>query len=175
MVRLLQKDRLKFYIIFIIASAFCVIFLTGKKAPDNDMISCLTSANFICLILNNLYIYYIYTRALKIKSIYDKLIVRIGQKNFFNKYVLNVIIDICIYFLIVIISIYLKLGINLDYINILILYLILNFSNFFLQELISMLIFLHPKGNKYISIPIFMNFGFHYFLIPFIVNGILKM
>ena len=70
MVRLLQKDRLKFYIIFIIASAFCVIFLTGKKAPDNDMISCLTSANFICLILNNLYIYYIYTRALKIKSIY---------------------------------------------------------------------------------------------------------
>ena len=98
-----------------------------------------------------------------------------SEEQVFNKYVLNVIIDICIYFLIVIISIYLKLGINLDYINILILYLILNFSNFFLQELISMLIFLLPKGNKYISIPIFMNFGFHYFLIPFIVNGILKM
>lgn len=70
MVRLLQKDRLKFYIIFIIASAFCVIFLTGKKAPDNDMISCLTSANFICLILNNLYIYIIFIQELSKLKVY---------------------------------------------------------------------------------------------------------
>lgn len=85
------------------------------------------------------------------------------------------VFDILVHFLIVIIPTYLKLGINMKYIDILIMYLILSFSNFIIQELISMFIFMLPKGNKYISIPVFMNFGFHYLLIPFILNYLLKM
>ena len=73
------------------------------------------------------------------------------------------------------IPIYIKHGININFINILIVYVVLNFINFIIMEFISMLIFLIPKGNKFISIPVFMNFGFHYFLIPLVVNGIFKM
>lgn len=175
MVKLFKKDRFKFLIILVVVSVLCSFLLMGKIDDNVDLISTLTSSNYICLILNNIYIYYIYSRTKKIKSIYDKIIVRVGQSSFFNKYLINVVIDIIVYFLIVIFPIYFRVGINYSYITILIVYLILNFSSFFIQEIISMLIFLIPKGNKFIIIPVFMNFGFHYFLIPFIIEKILVL
>lgn len=175
MVKLFSKDRIKFFIILLVLSILCLLFLSGKRDESVDLISTITSSNYICLILNNIYIYYIYTRTKKVKSIYDKIIVRVGQDKFFNSYVLNITVDILIYFLILLIPIYIKFGINMSFINIMIVYLVLNFSNFFIQEIISMLIFLIPKGNKFIVIPVFMNFGFHYFLIPFFIEKIIGM
>ena len=175
MVKLFKKDRVKFLIIFLIVSFLCSFLLMGKIDDNVDLISTLTSSNYICLILNNIYIYFIYTRTKKIKSIYDKIIVRVGQNSFFNNYLLNIVLDIIVYFSIVIIPIYMRVGINYSYIMIFIVYLILNFSNFFIQEIVSMLIFLMPRGIKYIIIPIFLNFGFHYFLIPFVLEKIIVL
>lgn len=175
MAKLFKKDRIKFFVILVVVSVLCSFLLMGKIDNSVDLISTLTSANYICLILNNIYIYYIYSRTKKIKSIYDKIIVRVGQDSFFNRYLINVVIDIIVYFLIVIFPIYIRAGINYSYITILIVYLILNFASFFIQEIISMLIFLTPKGNKFIIIPVIMNFGFHYFLIPFIIEKILVL
>lgn len=175
MVKLLRKDRIKFLIILCFASVSSSLLLMGKIDANVDLISTLTSSNYICLILNNIYIYYIYTRAKKIKSIHDKIIVRIGQDSFFNCYVINFILDILVYFLLVMLPIYMRVGINFSYINIFIVYFVLNFTNFIIQEVVSMLIFLLPRGNKYIVIPIFMNFGFHYFLIPYIVGILFGM
>lgn len=169
MAKLLNKDRLKFYLIFIITGILCALFLIPEKTKDIDLISILTSANYIPLILNNIYIFYIYTKTKKVKSIYDKIVTRIGTKKLFYKYILNSIIDIIFYFIITYLIIYLKLGINLHYINFLYLFIFLNFSNFLVQELISMSIFIVEKGNKYIIIPIIMNLLFHYYLIPFLV------
>ena len=169
MAKLLNKDRLKFYLIFIITGILCALFLIPEKTKDIDLISTITSANYIPLILNNIYIFYIYTKTKKVKSIYDKIVTRIGTKKLFYKYILNSIIDIIFYFIITYLIIYLKLGINLHYINFLYLFTFLNFSNFLIQELISMSIFIVEKGNKYIIFPIIMNLLFHYYLIPFLV------
>ena len=169
MAKLLNKDRLKFYLIFIITGILCALFLIPEKTKDIDLISTITSANYIPLILNNIYIFYIYTKTKKVKSIYDKIVTRIGTKKLFYKYILNSIIDIIFYFIITYLIIYLKLGINLHYINFLYLFTFLNFSNFLIQELISMSIFIVEKGNKYIIIPIIMKLLFHYYLIPFLV------
>lgn len=175
MVKFLRKERIKYFFILFTLSIFLVIFASGDKSSTIDLISVLTSANYVCLILNNIYIYYIFVRENKVKSVYDKIVVRIGKRNFYKSFIINFIFDILIYFALVIIPIYIKHGININFINILIVYVVLNFINFIIMEFISMLIFLIPKGNKFISIPVFMNFGFHYFLIPLVVNGIFKM
>ena len=132
MVKLLKKDRVKFYSIITLVAIFGAIVLLGKKADDIDMISSLTSANYIAMILNNIYIFYIFTRCKKIKSIYDKIICRIGSKKFFYLYVINIIVDILLYFFIVDISLYLKLGINYDLLHFFIVFQLLRFSCFFL-------------------------------------------
>ena len=175
MVKLFQKDRIKFLIIITLTSILCSFCLMGKIDKSIDLISTLTSSNYICLILNNLYIYYMYTRTKKVKSIKDKIIVRIGNDTFLNQYILHFIIDILIYFLIVMLPIYLRVGINIKYGNVFIAYLALNFANFTIQEVVSMLVFLLPQGNKFITVPIFMNFGFHYFLVPFVVGTLFGM
>ena len=128
MAKLLNKDRLKFYLIFIITGILCALFLIPEKTKDIDLISTITSANYIPLILNNIYIFYIYTKTKKVKSIYDKIVTRIGTKKLFYKYILNSIIDIIFYFIITYLIIYLKLGINLHYINFL--YLFTFFTSF---------------------------------------------
>ena len=57
MVKLFKKDRVKFLIIFLIVSFLCSFLLMGKIDDNVDLISTLTSSNYICLILNNIYIY----------------------------------------------------------------------------------------------------------------------
>ena len=172
MVKLLEKDRLKYFIIILLVSFLSCLLLSGKRSSDVDLISVLSSSNYICLILNNLYIYYMYTRCLKIRGVHDKIITRIGQKKFFNSYVINFVIDIIVYFLLIMLPIYIKFGINFSYINIFIVYLVLNFTCFFVEEVIGMLIFLVPNGYKYIVIPIILNFIFHYFILGFIINNL---
>lgn len=93
MAKLLNKDRLKFYLIFIITGILCALFLIPEKTKDIDLISTITSANYIPLILNNIYIFYIYTKTKKVKSIYDKIVTRIGTKNYFiNIYLIVLLI-----------------------------------------------------------------------------------
>ena len=58
MVKLFQKDRIKFLIIITLTSILCSFCLMGKIDKSIDLISTLTTSNYICLILNNLYIYY---------------------------------------------------------------------------------------------------------------------
>lgn len=170
MVKLLKKDRVKFYSVFILVAIFGAIVMLGKKTDDVDMISSLTSANYIAMILNNIYIFYIFTRCKKIKFIYDKIICRIGSKKFFNLYVINIIVDILLYFFIVDISLYLKLGINYDCLPFFIVFQLLRFSCFFIEELVSMLIFFRRNGNLFIIIPIVLNVVFHYFVSPVLVE-----
>ena len=170
MVKLLRKDRIKFYSLFVITNIFCVIFLLSAKKEGIDLITSATSANYIALVMNNLYIYYMFQKSKKIKSIYDKIICRIGQSSFFKKYILNSIIDILIYLFITYFIIYLKVGINMSLINFFTIFLITNFCNFFIQELFSMLIFLSRKGYKYIVIPIIMNLIYYYYFIPFLIK-----
>lgn len=170
MVRLLKKDRIKFYSVFILVAIFGAIVMLGKKTDGIDMISSLTSANYIAMILNNIYIFYIFTRCKKIKSIYDKIICRIGSKKFFYLYVINIIVDILLYFFIVDISLYLKLGINYDYLHFFIIFQVLRFSCFLIGELVSMLIFLSKNGNLFILVPIVLNVVFHYFVSPVLVG-----
>lgn len=167
--KLLRKDREIYFLVLIVLSIALGVFATSKH-PDIDLSAILPSANYICLVLNNIYIYYMFSRCKKIRSVYDKIITRIGQKKFFNSYILWFIFDIIIFFFIVIIPIYIKHGLNDKYMVVFILYLVLNFLNFFLQECVSMLIFLIPKGNVFISIPVFMNFVFHYIFIPWIMR-----
>lgn len=170
MAKLLKKNRIIYFFIITIISSLLCIFASGKKDNSIDLTSTLISSNYICLILNNLYIHYMYTRCKKIKCIYDKIITRIGQKLFFNSYLLNSVIDIVVFFLIVAIPIYIKHGINNNYLILLIVYCFIYFLNFFIQECISMLTFLMPKGNFFICIPVFMNFGFHYMIIPLLIQ-----
>ncbi len=167
--KLLRKDRIKFYLSLIVLSIVCS-FLMLKKAKGVDMISTLTSANYIPMFLNNLYIYYIYTRCKKIKGIYDKIVCRIGSKKFFYLYIFNIIIDILLYILIVDLSLYLRVGIDTSYIQFYILFQILRFVCFFIEELISMVIFLRKNSGFLIIIPIILNIAFHYFLSPFLVD-----
>lgn len=170
MANLFKKDRFVHFSILMILSISLCLIASGKKDSKIDLTSTLISANYICLILNNFYIYCMYSRCKKTKNMYDKTITRIGQKKFFNTYVLNFILDIIVFFIIVTLPILIKHGINSDYIYILITYLALNFINFFIQECISMLIFMTPKGNGFISIPILMNFGFHYLFIQWVLK-----
>ena len=170
MVKLLKKDRVRFYSLFVIINIFCVIFLLSEKKDGVDLISSLTSANYITLVMNNIYIYYMFRKEKKIRSIYDKIICRIGQHKFFNQYIFNSIIDILVYFFITYFIIYLKVGINMNLINFFIVFLITNFCNFFAQELFSMLIFLSKKGYKYIVIPIIMNLIYYYYFIPYLIK-----
>lgn len=170
MVKLFKKDKLQFLLIFIVTNIFCAIFLLSPKSPEIDLISSLTSTNYITLILNNIYIFYMFKKAKKVKSIYDKIICRIGKKKFFCKYILNGIVDILVFLFITYLTIYLKLGINIKLMNFFIIFLFFNFINFLIQELFSMLIFLTKKGNKYIVIPVIMNLVFYYYFIPFLIK-----
>ena len=65
MVKLLKKDRVRFYSLFVIINIFCVIFLLSEKKDGVDLISSLTSANYITLVMNNIYIYYMFRKAKK--------------------------------------------------------------------------------------------------------------
>ena len=66
MIKLLKKDRLQFLLIFIVTNIFCAIFLLSPKSPKIDLISSLTSTNYITLILNNIYIFYMFKKAKKV-------------------------------------------------------------------------------------------------------------
>lgn len=169
--KLFFKNRVRFFLIILFASFFCC-FTGIDNLSSVSLVNVISSANYICILLNNLYIYYIYSRCRTIKSIFDKIITRIGQKSFFYQYVFQFLIDIFLFILIVIIPIYLRVVIDPKYNLFLILYLVLYFCNVFLWEIFSMLIFLLKKGNKFIILPILLNVFFHYLLIPFIMNHI---
>lgn len=170
MVKLFKKEKILFIFLFIIMGIFCDIFFAGEKTIDNDVISASLSANYIALILNNLYILYMFFKTKKVKGLYDKIICRIGQKKFFNSYITNSLIDILLYMFITYSIIYLKLGINLNYIVVFIIFLALSFCNFLFQELISNLTFFTRKGSQYIIYPIMMNLLFHYYIVPLLVS-----
>lgn len=173
MAKLLKKNRYIFGLLIIVINLFCIIFLLGNKSSDVDLTSAMTSSNYIVLILNNLYILYIYIKTKKIKSIYDKLICRLGKRKFFSNYIINCILDIIVYFIIIYIPIYLKFGVNLSYINFLIIFIFLNFFCFIFEELISMLVFITKNGSKYIIIPISINLLFYYYLVPIIIGQLI--
>lgn len=170
MIKLIRKERILFYFLFIIAGIFCNIYLLGEATIDNDVISVSTSAKYIVLIINNIYITYLYVKSKKVKSVYDKIIIRVGTEKIFNQYIMNAIIDICFFQFITYFIVYLKVGINLEYISLFIVFLVLNTANFFLQELISTLVFTAKKGEKYIFLPILMNLIFHYYIVPILVG-----
>lgn len=169
--RIFRRERIIFVIILILISIFSNIFLLGDT-KNNDVISASVSANYITLIINNLYIIYMYVKSKKIKNVYDKIICRIKQTNFLNLYTINSIIDILIFQFITYFIIYLKVGINLDYKLLFIVVLGLNITNFFLQEMISTLNFVIKKGEVIFVLPFIMNLSLHYYIIPIIIEKI---
>jgi hypothetical protein len=171
MAKILKKDRIKYILIMLFLSIFFTLILSGKKEIDEDMVAVFITSHFITLIINNFYIYYIFTKTKKLKSIYDKIVVRIGRKNFFIKYFLNILLDVIIYLLIILIPLYIKFGFISTNINLFILFLVINISLFIIYELISISIIILPKGNKYIIIPVILNIIYHYILMPLIING----
>lgn len=170
MVKAYKREKIVFFTLFVILGFLCNIFFAGKKSPDNDVISASLSANYIALLLNNSYILYMYFKTKKINYIYDKIVCRIGQKKFFNIYILNSILDILLYNFITYFIIYLKLGINIRFIAFFLTFLAVNLLNFFLQELVSTLVFFTQKGSKYIIYPVIMNLLFHYYMIPLLIT-----
>lgn len=168
MVKLLKKDRIVFYLTFIVLSTFGTLFLFFKT-KDTDLIRALTSSNYIAIVLNNVYILYIYKKIKKIKSIYDKIICRVGSKKFFYQYLINSFIDIIIYFVIVNFIIYLKIGISLELLNFYIMYMILNFTCFFIMELVSMIALNYKNGYKYMILPVIINLVFYYYITPILI------
>lgn len=166
MVKLLKKDRRKYYIIFALLSIFGNLLLFGD---ESDLIATLTSSNYVFLILNNVYILYMYQKTKKIKSIYNNIICRIGSKKFLGQYIMNAIIDIIAYNIIIQLIIYLKLGIYMPAIDFFILISILRFACFLIQELVSMLVFMTKNGTKYMIIPIVINLFFNYYIINWLL------
>ena len=82
MVKLLRKDRIKFYSLFVITNIFCVIFLLSAKKEGIDLITSATSANYIALVMNNLYIYYMFQKSKKLKAFMIKLFVELDNQVF---------------------------------------------------------------------------------------------
>ncbi len=169
MVKLIIKDRIKFFALFIIIFAFGVFFAFSNDTKDIDLISLNTSSNFIVFILNNLYIIYIYTKTKNTKSIYDKLVCRLGRKKVICSYIINSIIDVICFCFITDFILYLKFGINYDYINFFIVFIICRFIVFMIFELMSLFLFNNKNSTRYILVPIILNLLFYKFFVEMLI------
>jgi len=163
MAKLFRKNRIIYGLVILFLCIFSSLFLVNGN--DVDLSGILTSSNFITLIINNIYIYFIYSRCKNVKCIYDKIITRIGQSKFINSYVLNFLLDIVVFFILVALPHYLKFGLYSEYLYLFLITVLIYFITFIIFEVISMFIFILPKANYLIVIPVLLNVIIHYFVI----------
>lgn len=161
MVKIFWKNISLKILIIVFISLLLLPMMVIKTTSDINLLSVSLSSNYITLVLNQIYILVMFKRVKTINSVYDKIVCRIGTKEFFKKYILLIATNILLYFAVLYTIVYVLVGLPMIYIIPFLIFLIINFASFMIQELIC-LIMIENNQNKYIWLPIIINLFFHY-------------
>jgi len=159
-------------ILFIICLLIFPSMIQNKE--KTNLLFVLFSSNYVALILNNIYIWVMFTRVAKINAMFDKIITRYSKEEFVKKYILYSILSSALYLLILYLTIYSIVGLESVYYQKIVCYFFTQIIYFTFLELFCML---SLESSQEVSqdgkmiLPIFINLIYHYvFVIGILVK-----
>lgn len=171
---LFRKSIEKKQIVILILCLFLFPWLIENK-EEASLLSVMFSSHYVALVLNNLYIWIMYTRIFKINTMFDKIITRCTKKEFFKKYIIYSILSTTFYLLILYFTVGCIVGTEPMYAKETVIYFFIQMLFFTFLELFGMMSFdssqLRNQNSKMV-IPFFLNLIYHY---VFVINILVKI
>lgn len=157
----------------IILLIICLLIFPSmiQNKGETNLLFILFSSNYIALILDNVYIWMMFTRISKINAMFDKIITRYTKNQFLKRYILYAVLSSIIYLSILYVSIYSIVGLEKIYYSRVIAYFFIQTIYFVFLELFCMFSFGNNQKDGKMVMPVLINLIYHYvFVLEVLVN-----